>query len=97
MDSQKIAFLVQLDIAKAYDTVNPKLLMQKIINELNPDAELKQLLKNYLYERKVATFVNGVLSHFGTVEIGIPQGGVLPPLLFAYYFLISRYSIWTVE
>ena len=65
--------------------MNPKLVMQKIINELNPDAKHKQLLKKYLYERQVATFVNGVFSPFGTVEIGIPQGGVLPPLLFAYY------------
>ena len=85
LDNQKIALLVQLDIAKAYDTVNPKILLQKVINEINPDAVLKQMLRNYLFERQVATFANGILSRFGTVEIGIPQGGVLPPLLFAYY------------
>ncbi|KHN87287.1 RNA-directed DNA polymerase from mobile element jockey [Toxocara canis] len=85
LDNQKIACLVQLDIAKAYDSVNPKLLLQKLINDLNPNGALKELFKNFLYERQVATFANDVLSNFGVVEIGIPQGGVLPPLLFAFF------------
>ena len=43
-DNQKIAYLVQLDIAKAYDTVNPRLLLQKLIYELNPDSTMITLL-----------------------------------------------------
>ncbi|KHN82139.1 putative RNA-directed DNA polymerase from transposon BS [Toxocara canis] len=119
----RIIATVQLDIAKAYDSVNPKLLLQKLINDvnpnsaleelfknflyerqvatftndvlklllqklindLNPNGALKELFKNFLYERQVATFANDVLSNFGVVEIGIPQGGVLPPLLFAFF------------
>lgn len=85
MDNEKVSLLVQLDIAKAYDTVNPKLLLQKIIDEIHPDESLRFLLRNFLFDREVSTFANGIMSASRVVEIGIPQGGVLPPLLFAFF------------
>ena len=85
LDSHEITYLVQMDIAKAYDTVSPKLMLQKLINELNPDCSTINLIRSYLFDRQVTTCANNCLSPYKIVNIGIPQGGVLPPLLFAFF------------
>ncbi|KHN82344.1 hypothetical protein Tcan_03973 [Toxocara canis] len=70
LHKEKIACLVKLDIAKAYyRSANSKVILQEFIRELILDPTLKQLFKDFLYERPVATFNSGVLSNFGVAEI----------------------------
>ncbi|KHN70819.1 putative RNA-directed DNA polymerase from transposon X-element [Toxocara canis] len=40
MENNNLTFIVQLDAQKAYDTVNPYILLQKIIDKVNPDDKL---------------------------------------------------------
>lgn len=58
------------------------MLIQKIINELDPKTEF---LKSYLLGRKIHTRSFDGLSDVAYAPIGIPQGGVLPPLLFSFF------------
>ena len=44
-----------------------------------------QLIQNYLSNRQQCVNINGVLSSLLNVEIEVPQGSVLGPLLFIIY------------
>ena len=41
--------------------------------------------QSYLSGRKQATHVDGVLSEFATLKVGVPQGSILGPLLFIIF------------
>ena len=45
----------------------------------------KNLIQNYLENRKQFVSLDGIESQFNTVKIGVPQGSVLGPLLFLIY------------
>ncbi|MEG0835954.1 MAG: reverse transcriptase family protein [Christensenellaceae bacterium] len=85
MEMQKLAYVLQIDIKKAYDTVNPYLLMQKIINDLNLSRTALKLLEGYLIGRRIITQANDRMSTEKTVDIGVPQGGVLSPIFFIFF------------
>jgi len=41
------------------------------------------LIHNYLSDRQQRVLFNGDLSDWGTISVGVPQGSILGPLLFA--------------
>ena len=43
------------------------------------------MLSNYLSDRQKRVLFNGELSDWETISIGVPQGSILGPLLFALY------------
>ena len=73
-----------IDLKKAFDTVNHKILLQKL-NKLGINGANLAWVDNYLSDRCQATLANGVLSNTKTVNCGVPQGSVLGPLLFLVY------------
>ena len=86
MDNDKLTYIVQLDVKKAYDSVNPFILLQNIINRVNPSDELIKLLQGYLLNRRVRTIGADGISESKECPMGLPQGGVLPPILFSFLF-----------
>ena len=73
-----------LDLSKAFDTVNREILNQKLWR-YGIRGPAFDLIKSYLTNRKQYTLVNGVHSQELAIEIGVPQGSVLGPLLFLLY------------
>ena len=84
MDLGKLVGLVFIDLKKAFDTVDHSILCKKLELYGVHHRELSWF-KSYLTNRKQFCRVNGVDSEIGDMEIGVPQGSCLGPLLFLVY------------
>lgn len=73
-----------LDLAKAFDTVNHKILLDKLYN-YGIRGKAHQLITSYLQNRYHRVKVNDVISEYCEVNTGVPQGTVLGPLFFVLY------------
>jgi hypothetical protein len=76
--------MVALDMSKAFDTVNTHTLIKKIQNTNIPPT-IKKFIANYLKGRKAYTNYQGTTSQQQQFKTGVPQGGVLSPILFNIY------------
>ena len=76
--------IVALDLKRAFDTVNHEILHKKILQSSLPGF-LKIWLYGYLTGREQRTKFEEVLSNNIRLLSGVPQGGVLSPLLFCWY------------
>ena len=78
------SYCIFLDFAKAFDTVNHQILLQKLHHY---GIKNKALIwfKSYLTNRTQYTEVGDTLSDVGFINCGVPQGSVLGPLLFLLY------------
>ena len=84
IDEGKYTGAVFLDLTKAFDTVNHKILLSKLSYYGFQEASY-DLLCNYVSDRQQRVLFNGELSDWETVSIGVPQRSILGPLLFALY------------
>ncbi len=76
--------LVALDLLKAFDTVNHTTLLDDIEQSTLPPG-LKRWTMNYLSCRHSAVLFRGQNSKLRRIKQGVPEGGVLFPLLFNFY------------
>ena len=83
-DKGKFSCAIYLDLSKAFDTVDINILLKKLEHYGIRGVAL-QLFKSYLTNRKHCTKINGVLSDLIDIEMGVPQGSNLGPLLFLLY------------
>ena len=71
-------------MSKAFDTVDTHILIKKIQNTNIPPT-IKKFIANYLKGRKAYTVYQNALSKQQQFKTGVPQGGVLSPVLFNIY------------
>ena len=84
MDKGMINLVVFLDIRKAFDTVDHKILLDKLSYYGIEEDELS-FFKSYLSDRTQCCSINRVKSKFRSISYGVPQGSILAPLLFIIY------------
>ena len=84
LDENCSAVGVFIDFSKAFDTVNRNILLRKLSNYGINGLPLR-LLSSYLSDRTQAVRIGNILSPFKEINLGLPQGSVLAPLLFVIY------------
>jgi len=81
MDEGKINGIIQIDLKKAFDTVDHEILVHKLLKLGIND----NLFKSYLEHRLQRCSVNNIITSVTNITHGIPQGSVLGPLFFLIY------------
>ena len=67
-----------VDLSAVYDTVNHRLLTQKLYNT-TLDSQLCRVIQNLLSDRRFFVELNNERNRWRIQKNGLPQGGVLPP------------------
>ena len=73
-----------VDLRKAFNTVCHKKLLKKL-DHYSIRGIVNELISNYLLNRKQYVYLNGVRSFLQQINIGVPQGSILGPLLYLIY------------
>ena len=84
IDGGKVAGMLFLDISKAFDSINHKLLLGKL-EHIGLAARSLRWFKSYLADRRQCVCINGEVSETRPIDLGVPQGSILGPLLFNVY------------
>ena len=84
IDRGKINAVVFLDLKKAFDTVDHKMLLSKL-SHYGICGNAYNWSKSYLENRTQLCSINGSLSKNRSLTCGVPQGTILGPLLFLLY------------
>jgi Reverse transcriptase (RNA-dependent DNA polymerase) len=95
MDDKKLTALNCLDLSRAFDCVQPELLLRKV-KKTEVSSFFSDLLFSYFSKRQQAVRLDNCISTFRDVRNGTPQGGVLSGILFNLYVnsinLVPLYS-----
>lgn len=84
LESSQKTYGIFCDLSKAFDCVSHTILAGKLQHYGVKGKEIAMLI-SYLSNRQQVTELNGCRSSKRSIELGVPQGSILGPLLFLIY------------
>ena len=84
IDNGRYTAMIFIDLKKAFDTVDHQILLDKM-QFYGITGHAHKWFSSYLDNRKQYCRVNGTTSSIENIDIGLPQGSCLGPLLFLLY------------
>ena len=84
IDNGRYTAMIFIDLKKAFDTVDHQILLDKM-QFYGITGRAHKWFSSYLDYRKQYCRVNGATSSIENIDIGVPQGSCLGPLLFLLY------------
>lgn len=75
---------IYCDLTKAFDCLRYDILIEKL-KFYGVEGKELNLIQSYLQNRTQVVSINGVTSTKQTLDIGVPQGSILGPVLFIVY------------
>ena len=84
MDNKKLTAMVLLDMSKAFDSVDHKLMISKL-QDAGASSSCIEWFRSYLSGRQQVVRISSALSEPLPIVSGVPQGSILAPLLFSKY------------
>ena len=85
LDKKSKVILLLLDLSAAFDTVKHSTLLRKLETQYGIGGTALDWFRSYLCNRRTSVMVDGERSSSIDVDIGVPQGSILGPLLFIMY------------
>ena len=84
IDRNNVFFTLFLDFRRAFDTVNHDILLLKLFH-YGVRGVAHEWFRSYLLDRNQYVEIDGAKSSYARMNLGVPQGAVLGPLLFLIY------------
>ena len=91
-DKGEYTGMVVIDLQKAFDTVNHKILLSKL-QALGLDQVAIKWFASYLEDRQQIVQIGDTHSDSCSIKCGVPQGSILGPLLFLIYVNDMRAAV----
>lgn len=92
MEESRLTILVLIDFSNAFNLVNHDILMA-VLSHVGLTPSALEWFSSYLRGRRQITRNAGCLSDWCDVVAGVPQGGILSPLLFSVYINLITHCL----